>query len=328
VSLDPDAKRFLDMAAAAGVRKTSELMPQEVRAAALQLSQMVGGRLAAVAAVDDGEWPSPGGPLPYRCYTPLNTTGGSSPGLIFFHGGGWVFGDLETHDAVCRTLSNAAGCRVLAIGYRLAPEHKFPAAVEDAHAAALWVTQRARVLGLDQERIAIGGDSAGANLAATVCQRARMMGPKLALQLLLCPVLDLGSDTPSRRAYGNGYFLDQATLAWTLQHYLPPGVERDDPRVSPLRASDVRGLPPTHIHTAEFDPLRDDGRAYAERLAREGVAVRYTCHRGMIHNFHGMAGIIPYARTALEAAGAAVKDALAQPQHAHVADPQLVNVAR
>jgi acetyl esterase/lipase len=214
-------------------------------------------------------------------------------------------------------LANASGCRVVSIGYRLAPEHQFPAAVEDSYAAVSWVFAHASTLGIDPLHIGVVGDSAGGGLAATVCQRAsRDRGPKIALQVLLCPVLDLAGESDSRRALANGYFLDKATLDWMIKQYCPPGVELTDPRLSPLHATDLSGQPPTHVHTAEFDPLRDEGRAYADRLQQAGVEVRYTCHAGMIHHFYGMAGIIPYAHIAMNALGTDIRIALAHESHA------------
>jgi acetyl esterase len=310
--LDPHAKRFLDMAAAAGAPEIAKLTPQAMRQAFLRLTQMVEGRHVAVGRVENRELPGPGGPLPIRVYTPVAPAAGPLPALIYFHGGGWVFGDLDTHDGICRMLAHDSGCRVVAVAYRLAPEHQFPAAVEDSYAATVWIAQHAKDLGLDPERIAIGGDSAGGNLSAIVCQRARnSAGPKLALQVLLCPVLDMSTETQSWRAYGSGYFLDKSTVDWTLSLYRPSGFDPDDPRISPLRATDFRGVPPTHIHTAEFDPLCDEGKAYADRLERDGVPVRYTCHAGMIHNFYGMPGVIPTGRTAMTAVGSAIQQALA-----------------
>jgi acetyl esterase len=311
VPLDPDVKRFLDMAALAGVPEISKLTPSEMRQAHLQLMQMVGGRGVPAGRIVDRELPGPGGPLAIRIHSPAAPSAEQLPGLIFFHGGGWVFGGLDTHDGVCRMLANDAGCRVIAVAYRLAPEHPFPAAVEDSYAAATWVVHHAAELGIDRRRIAIGGDSAGGNLAAVVCQRAKKMGgPDLALQVLLCPVLDMSMETRSRREFAEGYFLDKATIDWTLKHYRSSDVDLKDPRISPLHGIDLRGLPPAHIHTAEFDPVRDEGKAYADRLERAGVKVSYTCHAGMIHNFYAMAGVIPYGRTAMASAGAAIKMAL------------------
>jgi acetyl esterase/lipase len=209
-------------------------------------------------------------------------------------------------------LANDSGCRVISVDYRLAPEHKFPAAVEDSYAATRWVSEHALLLGIDRERIAVCGDSAGGTLAAVVCQLARQTGgPSIALQVLFCPVTDLSVETDSRKAYGEGYFFDRTTIDWALRHYCPAGMDLRDPRISPLCASDLAGLPPAHIHTAEFDPFRDEGKAYADRLESAGVKVRYTSHIGMIHHFYGMAGVIPYARLAMRAAGSAIKESLA-----------------
>ena len=300
------------MAAAAGTPEAAKLTPQIMREAFLRLAQMVEGRRIPVGLIENRELPGPDGPLPIRVYTPAVPAGAPLPALIYFHGGGWVFGDLDTHDGICRMLANDSGCRVIAVAYRLAPEHPFPAAVEDSYAATKWITQHAANFDIDPARIGIGGDSAGGNLAAVVCQRIKhSAGPKLALQVLLCPVLDMSAETTSWRAYGNGYFLDKATVDWTLNLYRLAGTDLHDPRLSPLRADDFRDLPPTHIHTAEFDPLCDEGKAYAARLERDGVPVRYTCHAGMIHNFYGMAGVIPYGRVAMIEVGAAIRQALA-----------------
>jgi acetyl esterase/lipase len=310
VPLDPYAKRFLDMAAVGGAREIARLSPAEMRESFRQLAQSVGAGTAPIGAIENGELPGPAGPLPMRIYGPPAHAARPLPGLIYFHGGGGVFGGLDTHDGLCRTLAAGSGCRVVSVAYRLAPEHRFPAAVEDSCAAARWVAAHAPELGIDPDRVAIGGDSAGGNLAAVVCQLARADGPRLALQVLLCPITDVSVETESRRAFAQGFFLDKATIDWTLDHYCPPGVDLEDPRLSPLRAASFAGLPPAHDHTAEFDPLRDEGKAYADRLERAGVPVDYTCHRGMIHNFYAMAGAIPYARTAMQAAAAAIGKAL------------------
>ncbi len=299
------------MAAAAGVTGVSKQTPAQMRQAFVSLAQMVDVKDVPVGRIENGQLPGPGGPLAIRSYAPVGTDARRCPGLIYFHGGAWVFGNLDTHEGLCRMLANDSGCRVVSVEYRLAPEHKFPAAVEDSYAATKWVAENASRLGIDPDRIAVGGDSAGGGLAAVVCQLAKQKGgPRLALQVLLCPVLDMCADTESRRAFAEGYFLDQATLDWALKHNGLPGLDLQHPHVSPLRATDFSGLPPAHIHTAEFDPVRDEGRAYADELERAGVEVRYTCHQGMIHHFYGMAGVIPYARTAVKATGAAIKQAL------------------
>jgi acetyl esterase/lipase len=299
------------MAAAGGAPDVSRITPIEMRSAFQQLALAVGCRDVAIGAVEEHLLPAPCATLPVRVYTPLGAAADRLPGLVYFHGGGLVFGSLVTHDGFCRMLANASGIRVIAVEYPLAPEHEFPQAVEHAYAATSWVAQNAARLGVDGDRLAIGGDSAGGGLAVTVCQRAKeSRGPRLALQVLFCPVLDVSSTTQSRRTYATGYFLDQSTIEWSLRHYSSTTLDLTDPRISPLRAREFHGLPPAHIHTAEFDPLRDEGRAYADRLECAGVAVRYVCHPGMIHHFYGMGGIIPYARTAVDAAGAAIRAAL------------------
>jgi acetyl esterase/lipase len=299
------------MTAAGGAADVAALSPADMRGAFRQLALAAGCGAIAVGAAEDRVLPTKAGPLPVRIYTPLAAETARLPGLVYFHGGGFVFGDLETHDGLCRMLANASGCRLVAVGYRLAPEHEFPAAVEDGCAATAWVAAHAAELGIDATRLAIGGDSAGGGLAVTVCQWAKATGgPALALQLLFCPVLDVSAATPSRRAFAAGYFLDEATIEWSVRHYCGVALDRTDPRISPLRAAAFSGLPPAHIHTAEFDPMRDEGKAYADRLERAGVPVDYTCHAGMIHHFYGMGGVIPYARRAVEAAGTAVKNTL------------------
>jgi acetyl esterase len=310
--LDPAAKNLLDLLAAAGRPKVWQIGPVEGRQSLRQLAQVADAKDVPIGRVEDGAWPGPAGALPYRSYTPIEAAGEPLPALVYFHGGGFVIGDLDTHDGLCRLFANASGCRVISVEYRLAPEHKFPAAVEDAYAAACWVAAHARELGIDPGRIAIGGDSAGANLAAVVCQLAKQAGaPRLALQLLLYPATDSATETASRWALAQGYLLEKKSMEWFFEQYVEPGTDPKDPRLSPLLAPDLSGLPPAHIHTAEFDPLRDEGKAYADKLARAGVKVEYTCHPGMIHHFFCLAGAIPYARTAIANAGAAIKQALA-----------------
>jgi acetyl esterase len=316
VPLDPAAKRLLDMLAVGGMADIATMTPQQMRDGFRRLAQAVDVKGVPIGKIEDGELPGPGGPLPYRLYRPQHPAAVPLPALVFFHGGGCVFGDIDTHDGLCRTLATESGCAVISIGYRRAPEHKFPAAVEDSYAATQWVTEQAAALGLDADRIAVGGDSAGGGLAAVVCQMAAAnRGPRLALQVLLCPVMNMRPGTPSRRELAQGYFLNQATIDWMLRHYCGDDVDIDDPRLSPLRAVQFSGLPPAHIHTAEFDPLRDEGEAYAKLLRQEGVAAQYTCHAGMIHYFYAMAGAIPAARAALKAAAADMRAALAAGQN-------------
>ncbi len=306
--LDPHARRLLGMAAAGPSSDAGIPDARRLREAMERLAQTVDVNSEVVAAIEDRVIGGEGG-LRIRVYTPLEA-GPFSPGLVYFHGGMGVYGGLETHDGLCRLLANSSGCRLVSVDYRLAPEHPFPAALEDAALALRWAAEHSATLGIDSARLAVGGDSHGATLAAALCQAARSeAGPPVALQLLLCPVTDLRGGTESWQAFGQGYFVDRATLDWAIERYCADA-DLADPRISPLCALDFAGLPPAHVHTAEFDPLKDEGQAYAEALAAAGVAVRHTCHEGMIHHFYAMAGAIPKARAIVEAAGAAVGEAL------------------
>ncbi len=260
-----------------------------------------------MARVEALEVPGQDGPIPARLYVP----GGLAPGApmpltIYLHGGGWVVGDLETHDGVCRFLAAAAGTAVLAVDYRLAPEHPFPAAVEDAWAAFAWATVNAAELGLDPARIGIAGDSAGANLSAVVCLLARAGGGTMpAMQLLIYPPTDAAGDFPSRRLFAEGFLLTKGDSDAFERHYLPPGADATDPRASILLAPDLSGLPPAYVATAGFDPLRDEAEAYALRMREAGVRVALRRHPGLIHSFANHTAISRTARGAmLEAAGA------------------------
>jgi acetyl esterase len=309
--LDPHAARLLAMLAAASRTDSACAKLAERRrdfAALMRLS----GPAEPVDTVEDRLLSGPDGPLGLRLYAPRGVGTGPTPGLVYFHGGGFVAGTLDTHDALCRSLANASGCRVIAVGYRLAPEHKFPAAIMDCYHAATWAREHADILRIDPQRLAIGGDSAGATLAAVVCQMARdAREVRFALQLLLCPITDFTASLESRRALGRGYLLDQATMDRDIAQYVSCGVDLSHPRVSPLRALEFGGLPPALIHTAEFDPLRDEGHAYSTRLMQAGIAANYTCHPGMIHLFYGLSGVIPYGRIALKGIGTELKAALA-----------------
>ncbi len=309
--LDPRVKRFLDALAAGKPPGALDTTVAERRLGLASLMQL-GGPAPAVDRVEDRSLPGPVGALPVRVYTPLGAKAGLLPGLVYFHGGGLVAGTVDTHDCIARALANAGACRVVSVGYRLAPEHPFPAALDDALAATLHVGAHAADFGIDAQRLGVGGDSAGATLAAATCHEvARRAAPRLALQLLICPILDHSRSTPSRRDLASGYLVDQATLDHDLLHYVPAGTEPSDPRISPLRDRDLGGLPRTLIHTAEYDPLRDEGRDYFERLARADSEVSYTCHPGMIHLFYGLGAVIPYARTAYEQIGGEIRAAFA-----------------
>jgi acetyl esterase len=309
--LDPRAKRLLDRVAALNPRSVLSLTVSERRNGLQQLLSFSGPQ-ETVGRVENRVLPGPGGPLWLRIYTPADAGPAPLAALIYFHGGGLVAGSLDTHDSICRSLSNASGCRVLAVDYRLAPEHPFPAAIADGYEATHWIAAQAGALGIDPARIGVCGDSAGATLAAVVCQEVAAAGElRLALQFLLCPIMDFCAATDSRREYAAGYLVDQATLDHDLKHYLGPDTDPANPRISPLRAADVSDLPPACIHTAEFDPLRDEGAAYAERLRDAGVKTTYRCHSGMIHLFYGMGTLIPYAATAYRLIGADIGSMLA-----------------
>jgi acetyl esterase len=282
--------------------------PAEARVERLREARIVAHRPPIpLARVEPVEIPGPGGTIGARLYVPAAANSQDPPPLlVYFHGGGWVIGDLETHDDPCRFLASHSGAALLAIDYRLAPEHPFPAAAEDAEAAYGWVTANADRLGADPGRIAVGGDSAGANLAAATCLTARDgSGPLPAMQLLIYPVTDASGEAPSRRTFGEGFLLTHNDMDWFEERYLPAGTDRDDPRVSVLRAPDLNGLPPAYVATAGFDPLRDEGEAFAERLREAGVPVALRRHPGLVHTFANLTAVCPSARAAmLEAAGA------------------------
>ena len=294
------------MIAAAGAASEGSPSAADRRAALASLGDAADDA-GAPARTEDAAFPGPGGPLPVRIYRPLDQAAAAEPALIYLHGGGWVAGGLATHDGHCRRLCAASGATILAVDYRLAPEHPFPAAVDDALAATAWTFGQARALGLDPVRIGIGGDSVGAGLAAAVTQARRDL--PIALQLLICPILDVAEASPSRRAFGQGYFLSEAAFAQDLADYAGPNVSRADPRLSPARAEHLEGLPPALVHTAEFDPFRDGGEAYAARLAAAGVVVETCRHAGMIHYFYALARAIPYSGVAAEAIGAQLRAA-------------------
>ncbi len=312
--LDPRAKRFLDTLAASGAASTLALTVEQRRRSLAQLLSFA-GPLPTVGGVEERTFLRPAASLRVRIYAPAGVGAHEVlPGLVYFHGGGLVAGSLETHDGICRALAAASRCRLLSVDYRLAPEHSFPAAIDDGLAATWWVATHAAELGLDPDRLGVCGDSAGATLAAVVCQSAAAFGqPRLACQFLLCPIMDYAAESDSRRSLAQGYLIDRATLEHDLRHYLGPEADRADPRVSPLRAPGVMNLPPTVIHTAEFDPLRDEGAAYAERLRAAGVKITYRCHPGMIHLFYGLGALIPYAGAAFGLMGADVRSLMAKP---------------
>jgi len=313
MSLDPQVKALLDgMAANPDAPGLADLPPPQGREMYRAMASMADLQGIAIGKTEDRSIPGPAGDIPVRIYTPV-AAGGTGPVLIYYHGGGWVIGDLDTHDALCRSLANEAGCKVIAVHYRLAPENPFPASFDDAYAALEWVERNAAEIGVDPNRIAVGGDSAGGNLAAAVSLKAKTdKGPHVAFQLLIYPVTDAPGDTGSYKEFGQGYFLEQHTMNWFWGHYVNgSGVDNADPRVAPLRASSHEGLPPAYVVTAGFDVLRDEGKAYAETLRKAGVAVEYVNYEGMIHGFFNMQAVLDVSRDAVKAAARALKEALA-----------------
>lgn len=272
-------------------------------------SQLAGGK-QPIGAVTDRSINGPGAPLPLRFYTPRGLTG-RSPALVFLHGGGWVYGDLESHDALCRFLAEEAQVRVIAVDYRLAPEAPFPAAVDDAMAAWAWITDHAQALGIDPDRIAVGGDSAGGNLAAVIAQQTVQAGTASpAFQLLIYPATDFFSTAPSRLTYAEGFFLSKAFMDLAEENYLVGAEDRTDPRLSPLHG-DVTGVAPAYVVTAGFDPLLDEGNAYAAKLQEAGVDVVHQCEEGLIHGFANMVAVGRVAPQAVRRLSAALQRGLA-----------------
>src|SRR5262245_55446674 len=307
MALDPQAKALLDTMPPMPDFSTLDL--------ALIRAGMAGGVLGpaepeAVARVENRTIPGPAGEIPVRVYTPAGKA--PFPGLVYFHGGGFVLCNLDSHDGVCRGLANAAGCVVVSIDYRLAPEHPYPAAPEDCYAATQWVAKNGSELGIDVSRIAVGGDSAGGNLTAVTALMARDRGgPALRFQLMIYPVTDCAFDTPSYRENGEGYFLTTGMMRWFWQKYLPDPKQAGEGYASPLRAANLGSLPPGLCITAGYDPLRNEGEAYAERLRKAGVDVRTSRYPGMFHGFFGMTAQLEKAREALAEASAALRAALA-----------------
>lgn len=285
-----------------------EMTPVEARS--LSLPPELAGPERPLHSVVNRNVPGPAGPIPVRVYTPA--PGGRLPGLVFFHGGGFVLGNLDSADRACRELAHLSGRIVVSVEYRLAPEHPFPAAVDDAYAATKDVVEHADDFGIDAGQVAIGGESAGANLAAVTTLRSRQRGgPPLSFQLLIYPQVDFADDSPSMREFAAGHFITSELIAYFERHYLQSAHERSNPEASPLNA-DLHGLPPAFIQTAECDPLRDQGEAYAKKLERADVAVQLKRYDGMFHPFFSLAGIIDGGKEAIADAAAALRGAAVQ----------------
>lgn len=304
--LAADIQMFLRLAEWTGETSLVEgRTVEQARRENLEGVPIVSGPPLPMARVEDLKIPGPGGELGARLYVALGTPQPPQPLLVYYHGGGWVIGDLDTHDGACRFLAAHSGCRVLSIDYRLAPEHPFPIPVEDAVAAFRWAAENAAELGADPDKIGVGGDSAGGNLATAVCLQVRGDGPQPAMQLLLYPVTDAVGGQQSRDTFAESFFLTREDMKWFEDHYIPEGIDGEDPRASMMRAPDVSELPPAYMATAGFDPLRDEAETYATRMREAGVRVVLQRHSSLIHGFANLTAICPSARTAmLEVAGA------------------------
>ena len=312
MALDPQAAHVIDLIVKSGRPAYHTLSPKDARQLFRETRPASTPPAPQIGDVRDLAAEGPLGPIPLRVYRPAGMTDSRKlPALIFFHGGGWVIGDLETHDVACRQITAEAGVSVIAVDYRLAPEHKFPAAVDDAWAATRWIAAHAAELGIDAERVAVGGDSAGGNLAAVVALLARDAGgPRIRLQILTYPVTDLASESRSYEELADGYMLTRDSMRWFRAQYLAKDDEAADWRVSPLRAPSLAGLPPALVITAGYDPLRDEGEAYARRLREEGVAVDAVCFGGMIHGFVPMGRLIDTAFRAVTLIAGSLRYAL------------------
>jgi acetyl esterase len=307
--LDPQARFVLDQMAAQGGMELTQLSPAEARQVFEKMRVPVPPE--PVAHVEERRIPGPAGAIPVRVYRGADAPT-PAPVVAYFHGGGWVIGSLDSHDNLCRTLANRARAVVVSVDYRLAPESRYPAAAEDCFAATRWIAGHAAEIGGDGARLAVAGDSAGGNLAAVVSLMARDRGgPAIRHQALIYPVTDPDFERASYRENAEGYLLTRDAMRWFWDHYVPDAARRDDAYVSPLRAKDVAGLPPATVVTAEFDPLRDEGEAYAARLREAGVATTLTRHDGQIHGFVSMFEIFDRGKAALDEIAAALRSALA-----------------
>ena len=303
---------MIDLVISSGRPAYHQLSPKDARQLFRETRPASTPTPPQIGMVRDLTADGPLGPIPLRVYRPAGVPASTPLAvLVFFHGGGWVIGDLETHDVLCRQLTAGSGVSVVSVDYRLAPEHKFPAAVDDAWAATRWVVAHAGELAVDARRLAVGGDSAGGNLAAVVALLARDKGaPAIAVQVLIYPVTDLVGETRSYRDFAEGYLLTREGMRWFIAHYLTAEAEAADWRASPIRAQSLAGLPPALIVTAGFDPLRDEGEAYAERLRDAGVRVDSVCYGGMIHGFVPMGRLLDTAGRAISLIAGSLSQAL------------------
>jgi len=296
----------LNAIAAQNAPPLDSMSPEAARKVAIEGLKMVDYPLEEVARVEDLRIPAPH-PVAIRIFTPAGA--GPFPALVYFHGGGWVVCNLDTHDHTCRAIARRAEAVVVAVDYRLAPEHKFPAAVDDCYAATEWVAANAARLSVDPRRIAVGGDSAGGNLSTVMCLKSRDEGgPPLALQVLVYPVTNLAAlDTPSYQEFAENHYMTRADMQWFRSNYLARPEDAQNPYASPLLAANLRGLPPALVITGECDTLRDEGEAYARRMSEAGVEVTSTRYNGMVHPFYSFAGALPQGRRSVEQVAAAVR---------------------
>ena len=297
--LDPQARALMEKAARSAGPAFNSVSAVEARRLYRESRLALAPSPVAVQETRDFSMPGPGGAIGARYYRPLVAKPGEAlPAVVYFHGGGWTCGDLDTHDSVCRGIAAHGACAVVAVDYRMGPEHKFPAAVEDAIAATQWVAANASAFEIDPARLVVAGESAGGNLAAVAALALRDSALRLAMQVLVYPVTDQAADTDSLRRFAQGYSLTRELLRWYQGNYLRDERDRADWRASPLRAKDHSRLPPAYVVTAGFDPLLDEGKAYAERLVQSGVDVTYECFEGQIHGFLPMAGALAAAHHA------------------------------
>jgi acetyl esterase len=310
MTLDPDVVSLLALIKAAGRPALDSLPPPEAREAYKAGRTVLQPEPAEVASVRDLTIPGPAGPIPARLYRGIGTQAAAKlPCLVYYHGGGWVIGDIESHDVICRRLANDANCAVLSVDYRLAPEHKFPAAYEDCVAAMRFAVDHSEQLGVDPGKVAVGGDSAGGNLAAAAAIAARDAGVKLTNQVLIYPATDMAMTLGAYQRVTDGFPLVARTMAWFVDHYLQNETDKHDWRASPLRAASLAGTAPAIVIVAAHDPLADDGLAYAKRLEQDGVPVTSSYFSGQIHGFVSMGKLLRSAETALQMIAVSLRQA-------------------
>ncbi|GJM14492.1 MAG: acetylhydrolase [Pseudohongiella sp.] len=311
MALDPQAKLLLERIEAANAPNYEEVSPEQARIMYDKASEVLKGPNPDMHSIEESSAPGVAGDIPLRIYRPNAKR--DLPLLVFYHGGGYVIGSLDSHDIVCRGISLQAECVVIAVDYRLAPEHKYPAAVEDAWSALEWIAQNSDSLGFDAARIAVGGDSAGGNLATVVSLMARDKGlPSLCLQLLIYPGTDLECGYPSHDSFGSDYRLTKSLIGWFMDNYFTPDDNRSHWQASPMNATDHSNVPPAFVLSAGFDPLQDEEFAYSEKLRQAGISVEHSHYEGMIHGFITMPGVLDKANEAISECARQLREAFEQ----------------